>query len=549
MNNRIKWFAVGLVGISLLAGCQKNESSSTSKQKEAESTLKTTALAEISSMDTALAVDGVSQVAINTVFEGLYTKDKNDQVVPGLIEKEPTFSDNSKVITFKLKKDAKWSNNDPVTAKDFVYAWQRIVNPETSSPRAETLTAVLENGEAILNGKKPVSDLGVKAVDNNTLEIRTVSPQPYLKEILSNSAFFPQNEKFVKQAGEAYGTSSKTLLSNGPFNLKDWKATGTSWSYAKNESYWNKKSIHLTKIDIDVIKETSTALNLYHDGKLDLVNLMSDATIGEEDKKDLVTTPTANITGLLLNQKRNNEKTPLENENIRLAISKGFDKKSYTTLQNNGSVPLNGLIPSDFAQDPDNDNDFRKENGEISKFDVKEAQKSWLKGLKELGVDKVELEILGDDLPSAKRSLEFLQNQLQENLPGLTIRTRNVPFKNRLEAFIKQDYDLMLQGFLADYSDPMNYLELFTAENENNRSSYQNNDYDQLIDSAKATNLDEKEKRWEDMKKAEKILLDTGGFAPIYQRYNSYLKKNNVQDVLFPMTGYDVDYRFVQMKS
>lgn len=547
MKIGIKGLILGCLGILVLAGCQSNDQNKSSGTKEENQLLRTTALAEISTMDSAFAVDGVSLTAINTVFEGLYRLDEKGRPVPGLIENDPELNDDGTVVTYKLKKDAKWMNNDPVTAKDFVYAWQRIVNPETSSPKAETVTSLIKNGEEILNGEKPVTELGVTAIDENTLEIQLVSPQPFLKEILTNSAFFPQNENFVIEKGEKYGTSSDTILSNGAFSLENWKSTGTSWDFTKNSKYLDKNDIHLDEINVDVIKETSTALNLFRNGKLDLINLLSDATIGDEDKKDLVTTPTAKITGLLLNQKRDEKPTPLANENIRIAILSGFDKKAYTTLLNNGSVPLYGLIPPNFTQNPSTGEDFRKENGNLAQFDPNEAKKAWIKGLNELGVDELEIEILGDDLPSAKRSLEFLQDQLQGNLPGLTIKTRNIPFKNRIEAFLNQDYELMLQAFLADYSDPMNYLELFTTGNENNLSSFSNVEYDQLIDSAKGAGLNDQDKRWDDMQKAEKILLDSAGFAPIYQGYSSFLIKDTVQGVVFPTVGYEIDYRYVKM--
>ncbi|MFS7238678.1 peptide ABC transporter substrate-binding protein [Carnobacterium divergens] len=529
-----------LTGV-VLVGCGKTD------EIQKEATLRTTALSELSTLDNSMAIDGVSQTAVNAVFEGLYHKNKKGEPVLGVAKEEPKISEDGKTVTFKLREDAQWSDQSPVVAGDFVFAWKKMVDPTIASPNAQEVINVLENGEAILLGDKRLEELGVRAIDEHTLELKLVKPIPYLSKILCTTPFMPQKESFATEKGKSYGQSSKNIISNGAFLITNWSSSGTEWNYKKNPTYWDNENVKLDKIKVDVIKETSTAVNLFDNDELDLINIMNFQEISENNKSDLVNTPTSSISGLLLNQEKNGQKTPFDNLNIRKAIALSIDKKGYTKLMDNGSKPLNGLIPPDLVTITESGKDFRKTNGNYLTLDTKEAKEYWEKGLREIGQDQLELEILADDIPSAKRSVEYLQDQLQNSLPGLTIKTRNVPFKNRLEAFMKQDYDIMLQGYLAGYDDPICYLELFETGNEYNKNGFHNETYDDLIDKSKSEDGLDAGQRMKDLMAAEKILMNDVGFVPIYQKYNAFLKKENVKGVVFPITGTEIDYRYVSI--
>lgn len=506
-----------LTGV-VLVGCGKTD------EIQKEATLRTTALSELSTLDNSMAIDGVSQTAVNAVFEGLYHKNKKGEPVLGVAKEEPKISEDGKTVTFKLREDAQWSDQSPVVAGDFVFAWKKMVDPTIASPNAQEVINVLENGEAILLGDKRLEELGVRAIDEHTLELKLVKPIPYLSKILCTTPFMPQKESFATEKGKSYGQSSKNIISNGAFLITNWSSSGTEWNYKKNPTYWDNENVKLDKIKVDVIKETSTAVNLFDNDELDLINIMNFQEISENNKSDLVNTPTSSISGLLLNQEKNGQKTPFDNLNIRKAIALSIDKKGYTKLMDNGSKPLNGLIPPDLVTITESGKDFRKTNGNYLTLDTKEAKEYWEKGLREIGQDQLELEILADDIPSAKRSVEYLQDQLQNSLPGLTIKTRNVPFKNRLEAFMKQDYDIMLQGYLAGYDDPICYLELFETGNEYNKNGFHNETYDDLIDKSKSEDGLDAGQRMKDLMAAEKILMNDVGFVPIYQKYGSVAK-------------------------
>lgn len=506
--------------------------------------------AEIPTMDSVMNTDTVGSIVMNNVFEGLYRQDLDNNPVLGMAAEEPKISDDKLTYTFKIRDDAKWSNGDPVTAGDFVFSWRRLVDPTTAAPYSYMMDGVIANASAVIAGEKQPDELGVKAVDDKTLEIQLERAVPYFKGLLSLAMYYPQNEKFVTEQGEKYASNSDALVYNGPFKLAAWDGTGLSWEYDKNDTYWDKDTVKLDKINVDVVKETSTALNLYDDGQIDRMVLTGEYVQTRQDDPDLKKFPTSSVFFLKFNQERNGKATPLANENIRKALSMAFDKQAYAdTVLQNGSVPANGLVPAGLAKDPKNDKDFRKENGDLSKYDAKKAQEFWKKGLKELGVDKLDLEFLSDDTENAKRSSEFMQGQLEENLEGLKITLRNVPFKVRIDNNDKQDYDIQLSGWGADFSDPINFLELFETGNGNNKSGFSNEKYDSLLKEISTTSLTDPEKRWEQMLEAEKVLFDNGAIAPIYQRYWAVLEKPTVKDIGYHLVGADYSYKWTYLED
>lgn len=506
--------------------------------------------AEIPTMDSVMNTDTVGSIVMNNVFEGLYRQDLDNNPVLGMAAEEPKISDDKLTYTFKIRDDAKWSNGDPVTAGDFVFSWRRLVDPTTAAPYSYMMDGVIANASAVIAGEKQPDELGVKAVDDKTLEIQLERTVPYFKGLLSLAMYYPQNEKFVTEQGEKYASNSDALVYNGPFKLAAWDGTGLSWEYDKNDTYWDKDTVKLDKINVDVVKETSTALNLYDDGQIDRMVLTGEYVQTRQDDPDLKKFPTSSVFFLKFNQERNGKATPLANENIRKALSMAFDKQAYAdTVLQNGSVPANGLVPAGLAKDPKNDKDFRKENGDLSKYDAKKAQEFWKKGLKELGVDKLDLEFLSDDTENAKRSSEFMQGQLEENLDGLKITLRNVPFKVRIDNNDKQDYDIQLSGWGADFSDPINFLELFETGNGNNKSGFSNEKYDSLLKEISTTSLTDPEKRWEQMLEAEKVLFDNGAIAPIYQRYWAVLEKPTVKDIGYHLVGADYSYKWTYLED
>lgn len=544
---------MGLLGITLvssaaLAACGSNTEGGKSGSTTQELNLIETA--EIPTMDSVLNTDTVGSTVMNNVMEGLYRLNLKNEPELAMASEEPAISEDGLTYTFKIREDANWSNGDPVTANDFVFSWRRLVDPDTGSQSAYMMEGVVENAAEINKGEMEPDQLGVKAIDDKTLEVRLVSKVPYIKDLFSLSMFLPQNEEYVTEKGSKYASNSDNALYNGPFVLTKWDGTGLSWSYEKNDTYWDADTVKLDDINVDVVKETSTAINLYDAGEIDSIKLSGEYVQTKQGDPDLKSEPTSSVFYFKYNQERNGQPTPLANENIRKAISMAFDKEAYAkTVLQNGSLPANGLVPSGLAKGPSTEQDFREENGDLLVYDKEAAQEYMKKGLAELGVDSIKLELLSDDSENAKKSSEYMQGQLMQNLPGLDISIRSVPFNVRIDVNSRQDYDIQMAGWGADFSDPINFLELFETSNSNNKASISIPEYDALLEKVGTTDLNDPEKRWSDMLEAEKILLDQAAIGPIYQRYNAILEKPYVQNIGKHLVGPEYSYKWASIKG
>lgn len=513
-----------------------------------ENVLNLTESSEIPTMDTVMQRDIVSGNVMNNVFEGLYRQGKDGEIVLGMAAEEPAISKDGLTYTFKIKEEAVWSNGEPVTAHDFVYAWRRLVDPETNGVGSHLIQDIVKNATAVISGELNPSELGAVALDDKTLQVELTKPFTYFSNLLTLPVFFPQKEEFVAEMGYEYAKSSETLIYNGPFVLKEWDGTGLSWVYEKNEHYWDSDSVRLNTINVDVVKETYTALNLYNNDLVDHILLTGEFIELEKNHPELEYIPTSSVYYLKFNQDKNGEPTPLANKNIRKALAKAIDKSGFVeNVLQNGSIEADGLVPESFAYDPETGTDFRKQNGHLLIYNRQEAVELFKKGLEELGVEKLSLEIIGDDTQVGRESLVYLQKNLMDVFPDLQINISNKPFYARLTADEEQDYDIQLAGWGADYADPINFLGLFTTNNGNNNTGFSSESYDALISGAEAIGVSPSE-RWNLLLEAEKELLNEGIIAPIYQEYKAVLQKDKVEGIIAHPVGAEYTYKWADIK-
>lgn len=539
--------ALAACGSNTAADSADSQASGSAANTAGEQVLNLVESAEIPSMDSSQATDTVAFTVLTNVNEGLYRQTPDGSLELAMAAEEPTVSEDGLTYTFKIREDANWSNGEPVTAHDFVYAWRKLVDPANAAPYAYMMDSVIANASAIIVGEMAPDELGVTAIDDKTLEVRLENAVPYFKDLTTLAMYYPQNQAFVEEQGDKYAMSSDALLYNGPFKLEGWEAAGLSWNYAKNEDYWDAETVALDEINVDVVKETSTAMNLYDTGAIDRMILTGEYVSQRTGDPEMHTMPTSSVFYLKFNQLEEN--SPLRNTNIRRAIAMAFDKQAYVdVVLQNGSLPANGLVPEGLAKNPSSDEDFREQNGDLLTYDVKKAQEYWQKGLEELGVDSLNLELLSDDTENAKRSSEFIQSQLQTNLAGLSVTLRNVPFKVRLAEDTAGNYDLQLAGWGADYADPINFLELFHTANGNNNTGYTNAEYDALIEGARAETED-LAARWDSLLEAEKVLMEDAGIAPVYQRANAVLEKDYVKNIGEHLVGADYSYKWAHVEK
>ncbi|WP_300616262.1 peptide ABC transporter substrate-binding protein [uncultured Lactobacillus sp.] len=517
--------ATVLASAALLAACGGNNSKESSSSKK---TLNWMDVAEIPTMDMSKATDATSFNQLSNTMEGLYRLGKNSKLEKALATSEKVSKD-GKTYTYTLRK-SKWSDGSELTAKDFVYSWQRTVNPKTASQYSYLFSGI-KNADAIVAGKKKVDTLGVKAVGKYKLVVTLERRIPYFDKLMGFAVFFPQSEKAVTKYGSKYGTASKYMLYNGPFKQTGWTGSNLSWKMVKNPYYWDKKNVKLDTIKWSVQKTPSTSYNLYQSNKLDYTGLDASQAKQLKNQKGYVTLNQGATFYMQFNLAKNKY---LANTNVRKALSLALDRKGLTSSLGGNSVPANTLTPTQLTDV--NGEDYTKrisksaESFYPASTNKKEAVKYMNKGLKELGVSKFSFKILSDDTDAGKKTTEFLQSNFESTFGNkVSVSVQNLPFKTRLSRSTAGNFDVVISGWSADFADPISFLDLFTSTNPENNGKWKNATYDKLIADSKTTASTSK--RWDDLTKAEDILLNNVGVAPLYYNTNSALIRPTVKDV------------------
>ncbi|BDR59223.1 peptide ABC transporter substrate-binding protein [Xylocopilactobacillus apicola] len=539
---------VVLLSMGVLSGCSSSSNSSQPAKKDShDSVIRISEKDVIATMDSSLNTDAAGSQNLNNTMDGLY-RYKGKKIEPAIATKIVKPTNNGLTYTFPLRKNALWSNGDPVTAEDFVFAWKRTVNPETKSQYAYIYEGIA-NAKEINAGSKPVDSLGVKAIDKYTLEVTLEKPIPYFDQLMTFFNFYPQNQKAVEKWGKKYGTSSKTLVFNGPYKLVDWNGANNSWTEVKNDRYWNAKEVKVKKLQYQVVKDPSTALNLYQSNKLDRALVSGD--IAKQMKgSDGYGLAKKNVT---LYVTPNLKTQPiLNNLKIRRALSLSINRKQLTNkILGDGSVPVSSFMPSNMAFDPkDSSKDFVKETSTTAalygKYDPNEAKKLWEEGLKETGNSgkTFNMTLLSDDQDNSKKQSEFLQNQF-EKLPGLKITLSNVPGKTRSTRQKSGDFDLTVSAWGADFPDPINFLTLLTSDSSYNTGKWEEPKYDSLINQSLNEDANNPSARWKDMLAAQDILNEQQAVFPLYQQAEAWMTSKKVKN--FVLTGGDT-YNMAEVK-
>lgn len=497
--------------------------------------------AELPTMDTIQADDSASFVAMNQVFEGLYRLGPDNTPVPG-VAKAVKKNKNGSVLTFLLNKKAKWSDGSPVTANDFIYAWKKALSPNTLSPYAYLMKPI-KNAGAIMTEGNPlfgkVDKLGVKAIDDQTLEVMLEIPVPYFISLTAFPTFFPQKQEYVEEKGEEYALYADRLLYNGPFLMTNWKTSG--WTFIKNPHYWDQETVKLKQINYRVIKDAATETNLYEAGQADRVGLSAELVELYKDHPDFLTYSEPTMWYL----KFNVDRIPLAQ---RKAMQRAINKEDFVAnLLNNGSLAADYFFPTDFVKHPVTGRDFRVKYGNIVPYNTQEAKKYW----NDAGAPKVTWDLLISDRDEMRTMAEYIKNQLETNLPGLSININIQPFKQRLALDDAINYDIELWGWGPDYQDPLTFMDLWVTNGGNNKTNYSNPKYDSIMHNA-MTNLDNLAARFESLQEAELILLKQDAvIAPLFQRGRAMLQKHYVKNLIeHPYgPGYSFKWAFIEGKQ
>lgn len=502
---------------------------------------------EMPSADLSLATDTVSFTALNNIYEGIYRLDEDDEPQPAGAAEMAEVSDDGLTYNIKLREDAKWSNGDPVTADDYVYGWQRTADPATGAEYAY-LYGYVENGDDIIEGDKEPSELGIEAVDDYELEVQLDSPTPFFDYLLAFPSFFPQPQDVVEEKGEDYAKTDENSVYNGPFTLTEFEGAGsdTEWSYTANEEYWDQDNVNLDKINVSVVKEASTGLNLFNDGQIDDVVLTGELAQQNADNPEYQSVKESRTSYIELNEA--DEDSPFRNKNLRLALSYALDRDSIVNqVLGDGSISSTNLVPEGTGTDPESGEDFTEVSDSTLEYDVDKAQEYWEKAKDELDVDSLEIDLLSDDQDGAKQVAEYVQGAWGE-LDGLTITSTNVPFSVRLDRGTEGDFEALLGGWGADYADPSSFTDLFQTENSYNHGSWSNDEYDELIDAAATTHANEPKERFQDLIDAEAVINEEMGVIPVYQKAEGHLISDNIKGIVSHGAGAKYDYKWVTVE-
>ncbi|MFW7361596.1 peptide ABC transporter substrate-binding protein [Vagococcus fluvialis] len=528
-----------IVVLSLILGaCGNNggKTSETTKKETKEAISQSIVIstpAPISTLDTTQTTDKNTFTMVQHLFEGLTRFDETTTPVPG-IAKTIDVSEDGKEYNFTLREDAKWSNGETITAHDFEYAWKRLLSPDTQGPNAYLLDNVV-NGLAVRNGEKPVDEVGFKAISDTEFKVTLENPQPTFLSVLAIGWLAPQQQAYVEKTGAAYGTNSDSLLYNGAFVLTNWDGTSDTWTLEKNKEYYDQEAVKLEEVSVQTLKEENTGISLFEGGDLDLVRISGQNVAQYSNLDGYVTFNDVANSFLDFNKK---EGSPLANLDLRKAIALAIDKEALTeSVLADGSKPLNGLVPAGLYSNPETNEDYRKYSGDHVTYNVDEAKKHWKQAQKEVG-EKLEVNLLAADTDQGKKVSEYIQSQLEENLPGLKINVNLQPSNNVNQSRREKNYEISLSGWIAGSSEIDSYFNLYVTNSSYNYGNYNNKEYTDLVVKAKTVDANDSNKQFEDYKKAEEILLEQdNAHVPVYQSASNYLVNPKIKNVEYPSYG------------
>jgi oligopeptide transport system substrate-binding protein len=495
-------------------------------------------VSEPTTMNTMLAYDTGSSSILREIVSGLFKLDKNDKPIPDLIESY-TVSDDKLTYTFKLKQGPKWSNGEPVTAKDYVFGWTTAMKPETAANYSFILTDNIKGGQDYFAGKIKEDGLGISAPDDYTLSITFVKPIPYALSLFAFTAYMPLNQKAYESIGaDKYGKDADKVVTNGAYKVTEWQHNDHV-TLTKNEDYWDKDKIGIPKLKYAMLSDANSALNAFKAGQLDFMTVNKDQikllqAEGQPIARYIETGPWY--------FQYNTTKKPFTNAKVRQAFGMSVDLDSYVNdVLADGSVKADGLVPPGIAGA---NGDYAEARGSIQpKFDPAQAKTLLAEGLKEEGIsaDQFKPVLTSTNTTGGQRDAAFFQEQWKKNL-GINVEIKLLDNKARFEAMQTQDFEIVVAGWSPDYNDPMTFLDLFMTDNGNNNGKYSNKTYDDLV--TKAMKEADPAKRQDYLIQAEKLVVQTDtAIFPIYDRSITYTTSQKFTGGTYtPFQGWPGDY-------
>ena len=482
---------------------------------------------EPNSIDPAMntAVDGATMII--TAFEGLTKLDKEHQVQLAQAAKIDK-SDDGMVFTITLRDDIKWTDGQPVKAEDFIFAWQRAVNPELAAEYAYMFDPI-KNAVAIQNGEMDPSELGAVAKDEKTIEITLGDPCTYFEELLAFPTYYPVRKDIVEANPEGWATEAETYVSNGPMKMVSWNHK-ENIVYERNEYYYDKDKLGPTKLTFMLSEDDNAILEAYKRGDILLADSMPNAEIPTwRDKEDFQTTKQMGTYFLCFQT----QKEPFNDPKVRKALSLVIDRNYLVDKATKiGEKPAEAYV-ADSLFDADGKTPFREvgksywsNKEEDHAKNVEEAKRLLAEAGYPNGEGFPTFNYLYNPATPHTEVAEAIINMWQTEL-GITASASAQDWNVFIDTRNNGDFQVSRHGWLADYNDPVSFLDMWVTTSGNNNAKWSNAKYDQLIADVKSSN--NQEERFKLMHEAEDIIMDEMPIAPLFYYEDLYLKSPKLE--------------------
>lgn len=482
-------------------------------------------------IDPGVTNNSFAKYVLANCFEGLVTYDASGSVVPGNAESWD-ISDDGTVYTFHLREGLKWSDGSPLTAADYVYAYQRVLTPATTAQYVSMFTDYIVNASEFYNGEATADELGIKALDDTTLEITLIQPTAYFVDLASMWCFDPVQQATIDANGDRWTASAGTYISNGPFKMAEINM-GEGYVLVKNENYWNADSVTLEKLTFRIITDNSTALTAYESGEVDGITTIPAADYARLSTSDpgFYSVPSYATTYYNINC----AVAPYDNPLVRKAICLAVDRQSIidAVLQGSGAPAYSYLAPG-YSVDGKDITEGRSNYDMSPNADVEAAQAALAEAGYPNGEGFPTLKLSYYSSDTVKMIAEAIAEMLQNNL-GIQVEISSNDWAIFYDDVQAGNYEVAAMGWSADYQHPMSFLPLFKTGDSSNNSFYSNPEYDALVDQvmvetdpAKAVDL---------IMQAEAIAAGDYCCLPLFYRTNTYLMKDYVSGVFMIASG------------
>lgn len=517
----------------------------TPKTVDAAKTISLNAGMEPTGLNTLTSTYSIEFALFNHMYENLVTLDDDDNTVPGAAESWD-YDEDTLTYTFHLRKDGVWTNGDPVTAKDFEFAWSQALNPEVASDYAYFLYFI-KNAEKYFNGEVAWDEVGVKVVDDYTLEVTMEQPTPYALFLFSFGTLAPINQRFYEAVGaDLYSTEAQYFCTNGPFALTEW-SHNDKIVMQKNDAWHGAADVEVEEIDWKIITDANAALSSFLAGDLDMVGLGTGELIKQATAAGATIQSYTDGTSFYIYF--NNNDQYLSNVNLRRALFNAIDEqKEIDTVWQNDNEPMTSFTaPGVSATDGTS---FAGKVGELyaPSRDQEKAKEYLATALSELGctVDDLSAHLSIDCGDSATSIAEasFYQEQWRQVL-GIEVTVNSMITKQGSQNRKTGNYVMSVTGWGPDYNDPNTFLDLWVTDGGNNQTGFSNERYDELIDLAsKETDLEKRESYFIE---CEQIIADQLPIGPAFWRASSYACSDKIKGGMHRSTFQDINAVYVKL--